>query len=159
LPGGYTDQTGILHISEDHHPPTAADPVSSNLTSELHKWSQCLAKYGKAHPDEPLELEAAIGPHPKCTLTGYVKDNYLEVPIGYRVYRVDYFSDAADGTRPRAAFHALAGPTRYGDFGVRHYYMDETGIIRGTPENRDATRDDPPIPDCEWDRGKACAPK
>jgi hypothetical protein len=71
---------------------------------------------------------------------------------------VDYFSDSTDGAwRSRAAFHAVARPLQYGSNGVRHYYVDESGIMRGAPTNRDATRDDPPIPECEWAEGRTCS--
>lgn len=155
-PDGYTDQTGILHISQDHQNATPADPVRPNITTFLHEWSQCLSKHAKTHPETPfpVDLVSMMEPGWSCKPMWYVKDNYLEPS---QFYRVDYYSDTGAGTKPRAAFHLLGRPNQYGSSGVRHYYVDESGVIRGTPANRDATRDDPPIPECEWVEHKACS--
>jgi hypothetical protein len=152
----YTDQTGILHLSQDHQNATPADPVPPNITTFLHEWSQCLSKHAKTHPDTPfpVDLSSMMEPGWSCKPRWYVKDNYL-APSQF--HRVDYYSDTGDGTKPRAAFHLLGRPNQYGSSGVRHYYVDESGVIRGTPANRDATRYDPPIPECEWVEHKACS--
>lgn len=156
LPNGSTDQTGILHISQDHQNATPADPVPPNITTFLHEWSQCLSKHAKTHPDTPfpVDLISMMEPGWSCKPRWYVKDNYLEPS---QFYRVDYYSDTGAGTKSLAAFHLLGRPNQYGSSGVRHYYVDESGVIRGTPANRDATRDDPPIPECEWVEHKACS--
>ena len=155
-PGGFTDQTGILHISQDHQNAASADPVPPNITTFLHEWGQCLAKQAQAYPDVafPAELKSMMAPEWMCKAHWYVEDDYLEPPPSYRVY---YYKDTPEKAKPRAAFHLLGRPNQYGAFGVRHYYMDESRVIRGTPANRDATRDDPPIPECEWVEHKACS--
>lgn len=155
-PDGYTDQTGILHISQDHQNATSADPVPPNVTTFLHEWSQCLVRQAQTHPDVPFpaDLKSMMAPGWNCQPEWYVQDNYLEPLQFCRVY---YYSGTPEKAKPRAAFHLLGRPYRYGFSGVRHYYVDESGVIRGTPANRDATRDDPPIPECEWVEHKACS--
>jgi hypothetical protein len=155
-PDGFTDQTGIIHISQDHQNATSADPVPPNETSFLHEWTQCLVRQAQAHPDVPFpaELKSMMAPGWSCKPNWYVQDNYLE-PLQFS--RVYYYSDTLENKKPRAAFHLLGRPYRYGFTGVRHYYVDESGVIRGTPANRDATPDDPPIPECEWVEHKACS--
>lgn len=39
--------------------------------------------------------------------------------------------------------------TNYGTNCLRSYFMDEAGVIHGTPEPRSATRSDPSVPACE----------
>ena len=95
-----------------------------------------------------------MAPEWNCKPDWYAEDNYLAPLQSYRVY---YYRDTPEKAKPRAAFHLLGRPNQYGASGVRHFYMDESGVIRGTPANRDATRDDPPIPECEWAEHKACS--
>jgi len=155
-PGGFTYQTGILHISLDHQNAASADSVPPNITTFLHEWDQCLAKQAQAYPGVafPAGLKSMMAPEWKCKPDWYVEDDYLAPWQSYRVY---CYSDTPEEAKPRAAFHLLGRPNQYGASGVRHYYVDESGVIRGTPANREATRDDPPIPECEWAEHKACS--
>lgn len=56
-------------------------------------------------------------------------------------YRVQYTPGpvTADGTIRSYALQARAG-----NYGFRNFYLDDTGILRATKENRAATSDDPP---------------
>ena len=49
-------------------------------------------------------------------------------------------------TRPSAmAYTVTANPEQHGLTGGRHFFTDETGSIRLTFEDRDATSSDPPL--------------
>jgi len=39
----------------------------------------------------------------------------------------------------------VAKPAEYGKAGTRSFYMDKSGVIRGTDENREATAEDEPL--------------
>jgi hypothetical protein len=43
------------------------------------------------------------------------------------------------------AIHSYALQARAGNFGYRNFYMDESGTLRATKENRAATSQDPPL--------------
>jgi hypothetical protein len=114
------------------------------------------SRFAQAHPDVlfPAELKSMMAPDWNCEPEWYVQDNYLEPPYSYRLH---CYRDTPEKPKPRAAFQLVGRPYCYGLSGVRHYYVDESGVIRGTPPNRDATRDDLPIPECEWAEHKACS--
>lgn len=46
---------------------------------------------------------------------------------------------------PDGRVHTYALLARAGNFGFRNFYVDETGVIRATRENRPATAQDPPL--------------
>ncbi len=57
-------------------------------------------------------------------------------------YRLGYFPGAA-GEGGRMLSYALVA--RPGNYGFRNFYVDQTGTMRATREDRQATADDPPI--------------
>jgi hypothetical protein len=151
----FVDQTGIVHASRDGKTASAEDPVISNVTAFLHTWEKCLVDAARAHVNEPFPAHLADMNRPDwpCRPTWTIRSEYLEPTQFYRVY---YQRDDSAPERPRSAFHLIARPDRYAFTGVRCYYADETGVIRGTPENREAKDSDPPIPECEWNPKASC---
>ena len=59
-------------------------------------------------------------------------------------YRIEY---AAGSLNPAGHVTSFSLRARAGNFGYRNFFTDQTGVIRATRENRNATADDPPIPD------------
>jgi hypothetical protein len=57
-------------------------------------------------------------------------------------YRLEYAVRAGGEDQAARHFTLLARPSRYG---YRNFFLDETGVIRATRENRPATAQDPPI--------------
>jgi hypothetical protein len=57
-------------------------------------------------------------------------------------YRLAY-SVASESSEGHARHYVLVA--RPGNYGYRNFYVDETGVIRATRENRAATGQDPPI--------------
>ena len=57
-------------------------------------------------------------------------------------YQLEYMPGPKenDGT-----IHSYSLEARAGNYGYRNFYVDISGIIRGTKENRDATSADPPV--------------
>jgi len=151
----FVDQTGIVHASRDGKVASAEDPVISDVTTFLHSWEACLADAARAHVNEPFPARLADMSRRDwpCRPMSAIHDEYLE-PTQFS--RIHYQRDDSVAGRPRSAFHLTARPNRYAFTGVRSYYADETGVIRGTPENRDAKDTDPPIPECEWNSKASC---
>jgi hypothetical protein len=56
-------------------------------------------------------------------------------------YQLQYTPGPADATGTIRTFGLQA---RAGNFGFRNFYLDDTGILRATRENRSATTQDPP---------------
>ncbi len=56
-------------------------------------------------------------------------------------YQVQYTPGPADAD---GAIRTFSLQARAGNFGFRNFYLDETGILRATRDNRAATSDDPP---------------
>ena len=57
-------------------------------------------------------------------------------------YRIEYTPGALNSEGRVASFSLRA---RAGNFGYRNFFTDQTGVVRGTAENRPATADDPEI--------------
>ncbi len=57
-------------------------------------------------------------------------------------YQLQYTPAPAGG---EGAIHSYALQARAGNFGYRNFYMDQTGTLRATKENRAATSQDPPL--------------
>jgi len=58
---------------------------------------------------------------------------------GYR-FRIE-----TEAGQPRERYQAFARPLKYNKTGTRSFYTDQTGVIRFTVADRDATADDPPL--------------
>jgi len=56
-------------------------------------------------------------------------------------YRIQYTPGPADAG---GAIRTFSLQARAGNFGFRNFYLDNSGILRATSENRAATSDDPP---------------
>ena len=46
---------------------------------------------------------------------------------------------------PGGRVHNFVLLARPGNYGYRNFYLDETGVLRATQENRPATAQDPPL--------------
>jgi hypothetical protein len=57
-------------------------------------------------------------------------------------YRLEYTPGPVSGD---GAVHNYVLLARPGNYGYRNFYLDESGVIRATRENRTATAQDPPI--------------
>jgi len=60
-------------------------------------------------------------------------------------FRFEYVPAPPDAQGRIAAFTAHARPLVFGTTGFRNLYVDETGVVRVTHEDRPATASDPPI--------------
>ena len=151
---GYTDKSAIIHFTLEPHGQDAILPVPYNPSVPLHDWLNCIVNYAKtATSPAPEDFQALRRPAGPCSVVGIEEGKFFELTSGYLL---EYHKDAPAAGRPSFAFHVDVRPRGYGATGVRSYYADESGVIRGTPEDRKATRDDPLIPECEWHEHTLC---
>jgi hypothetical protein len=75
------------------------------------------------------------------TLVELAKAGLIDAVLasGAKDYYSFYFSTGADKT----TFSVRARPLEYGTTGNRSFYMNESGVIRYTTEDRPATAEDP----------------
>lgn len=138
----YTDRTGMIHESFTSRPASADDRVIKNASSVLRLIADCLIQEGAPYPGDVQHFHDA--PNSICSR------HFMENGLQYQTFgsEVRYTSKADHGIV--SGFTLTARPKSYGKDGVRSYFVDETGTVRGTSDNRAAGPDDPPVPACEY---------
>ena len=119
----------LLYIVPDRHAASASQ-AESQAQASLREISRQLAAYAEAQGGQyPSSLEAL---------------GAKELPPAQQAKREGYnLTYTATETSGRISHYSLvAQPERYG---FRSFYLDETGVLRATRENRPATGDDPPL--------------
>jgi hypothetical protein len=102
----------------------------------------------KEKPNEPDCLKA-FGPRPDPVLQAAAHSNRVED----HGYILDYEPER-DPSGKISHFNVTLRPKRYVEDGIRSYYMDDSGVIHATPEDRPATSTDPEALPCEL--GEVC---
>jgi hypothetical protein len=120
----------------------------SEATSTLFTWSYGLQRYSETHPDVgfPEELSLLAAPETSSSdeeeavsfLSAEMARNDLENG-GYRFH----YQLLHGG--PQGAYHITARPIDQARSGRFSYFMDESGNVHQTSEDREATADDPLI--------------
>lgn len=111
-------------------PAQLAEGAAISALQDLHT---ALAQYSAAQPDHsyPSALE---------TLEDRARyDAQLAMSQGYQIT----YTPGDPG--PDGAIHGYSISARAGNYSYRNFYMDDSGTIRGTTENRAATSKDPPV--------------
>lgn len=116
-------------------PEQKGDPAQlaeSSATSALQDLHAALAAYSAAQPDHayPTSLET-LGDRAHY-------DAQLAMSQGYQIT----YTPGAPGTD--GVIHSYAISARAGNYGYRNFFMDDSGMMRATKENRAATASDPP---------------
>lgn len=139
----YTDATGIIHRSMDGRPASPTEPVIENVSSTLRSIANCLVQNGAPYPRDVQHFREDL----KLICSRHFMENGLQ----YHTYGTEVrYAPKVDRDTVKG-FALTARPRDYGKDGVRSYFVDETGIVRGTSDNRAAGPDDPPVPACEYD--------
>jgi hypothetical protein len=102
----------------------------------------------KEKPNDPDCLKA-YGPRPDPVLQAAANSNRVED----HGYILDYEPER-DASGKIAHFNVSLRPKRYVEDGIRSYFMDDSGVIHATPEDRPATSTDPEALPCEL--GEVC---
>lgn len=70
-------------------------------------------------------------------------------------YILDY-EPVRDASGKISHFYVMLRPKRYAEDGFRSYFMDDSGVIHATPEDRAAASADPEAMSCEFALGAVC---
>ena len=105
--------------------------AEAHATSAVTKIQAALARYNATERTFPSSLEA---------LAAAGRDASQEAESGR--YNVQYTAGSPDSDGRIRSYTLIA---RAANYGYLNLFSDETGVIRGTRENRTATGQDPPI--------------
>ncbi len=108
----------------------AADAESKAMAA-LREVNASLAAYAEAQGQFPASLEQ-LGDKVRSAAQRAQTEGY----------RLGYFPGPAGGDGRLQTYALVARP---GNYGFRNFYMDQSGIMRSTREDRQATAEDPPI--------------
>jgi hypothetical protein len=159
----YGDQTGVLLEHRTIGQPGFFVFPGSHINTLIPEATSILRKDHAAHPEQgyPSDL-SALEPQlyysrnmAHCfknnTLQDYEENANCTILTSDRISYVPEW----DNSHTRVTAYKIVGrPKEYAvseKYGLllRSYYTDQTGIIRGTPEDRAARQDDPEISPCE----------
>jgi len=131
------------------HEPTEMEKNDTAARETLAEIRRALATYVRINPENgyPSSLRPLTVP-PKgaaAALHLFLDDSFNAEPLIKSGYQFRYVqTDAGDGTADEpGSFAITATPVEFGVSGSRNYFMDESGGIHSTTENRAATEDDP----------------
>jgi len=118
-------------LPEQHGDPAAR--AEGGAIAALNDLRGALAAYSKAAPDTsfPTSLEP-LGDRARA-------DAQLALSVGYQL---------SYSAAPPSSDGIVRGYTldaRAGNYGYRNFYIDQTGVLRFTKENRAASNTDPPL--------------
>jgi hypothetical protein len=119
-------------------PERAGDPAAQaerQAIASLQEIHRALSAYAEAQGGRFPQTLEALG-------QGVQRAAQEALSEGYQVEYVPGESGENDQNRGISHFVLLARPRNYG---YRSFYSDETGVLRATQENREATVKDPPI--------------
>lgn len=118
-------------LPEQHGDPAVR--AENGAIAALNDLRATLTAYSKAQPDTsfPASLEP-LGDRARA-------DAQLAQSVGYQIEYVP------SGVGSDGATHGYSLQARAGNYGYRNFYMDQSGVIRATRENRAATNTDPPV--------------
>lgn len=120
-----------------HSPTAASDSMALGAVREIR---DCAEAFYTSHPDlgYPSTL-LSLGPGDEGCIDGALAG-------GRRRGHVFDYTSSSDDDGSRERFAVTARPRKYGYTGGHSYWLDETGVIRGSPffENRAAGPQDPP---------------
>ncbi len=139
----YIDQSGVIH-GADHggEPATMNDPAISICYGE----SSVISSMRMLHSAEITYFSTAGAGSSYGTLA-QLFDQLLVDPVLASGEKCGYvFSIETVVFPPPALFRARARPRQYPVTGIRSFYIDDTGVLRGADKNGgDANADDPPV--------------
>jgi hypothetical protein len=130
-----------------------AGPIPRNqsaVVQRMWKINQASAdyadKFGGVYPFDLAALETE-GPSQQsdCKASGLLDRGFDEKKYGYRIeYKAGSRSDAATvGCAGSNTYAITARPTVLARTGLQNFFMDESGVLRATREDRTATASDP----------------
>jgi hypothetical protein len=151
------DESGKVRTTRENRPATSSDSIAyappralreeivagfeSQAVQWLHGLNDCISSYAQMRADGalPAALPDLRPPNSECG-----SQEIVQPEIGKRWgYTVVYRSGAKDARGRIQSYTISARPLRFGETGKKSFYTDETGVVRGTSENRAAAARDP----------------
>ena len=141
-----------LGITQLLHEPTEMENNETAAIGTLQAISQALRRYAGSHPEVgfPSDLKLlTAGPKnvdpAVWRYLGILDESFAADPLVKGGYRFRYLlTSSGDGTDQNpGSFELTAVPLEFGETGAKSFFMDITGNIHMTTENRLATDDDP----------------
>jgi hypothetical protein len=148
-----------LESSNNHSCINLEDPnLFQGLTNRVSKGSETsavgslriyytvLASYHSSYPDAGFPSSLDVLGHsdtddPSANHAGFVDSMLSDPPYEKSGYRFNYqLIDVNQGE-----YTITARPLEFGRTGTRNFFIDQTGVIRATTEDREATKYDNPI--------------
>jgi hypothetical protein len=124
------------YLTADFRAGNQAAAVHSILTVE-----KCAAAYSSDHPESGYPASLA--------LLGQSGSNCVEPGLATGTshgYTFAYTAGPKDAQGRVLTYTVTARPEDFRRSGDVNYFLDETGVIRSTPEDRPSTAQDPPLP-------------
>jgi hypothetical protein len=163
-----------LRLAQLAHQPTEMEKNEDAAREHLSKIFACLLSYGTQYPRIGFPSRLALltgraGQEPSEEHAGFLGEPFTGEPLiidGYRfsytltrpgsgpVYVTVRGSASADWSHSRmvtdmGAFQIVATPVEFGKSGIKSFFIDSTGKLTATSENRPATADDPALSENE----------
>jgi len=155
----YTDESGIIHIRDRNA--SASSPVyyiwlpdqtsdGSDHVGSLAKALDCIKAYIFRSGVPSRLSDAFSGCKKRPAVINFRSDSYHS--SGYNVS----FTPLANSKEGIHGFHLEARPEKYGETGLRSYFVDQSFVIHATPEDRSATDVDIEALPCEFNTNESC---
>jgi hypothetical protein len=128
----------------------AESSVSGNESAAvriMRMYSTAIVAYRSTYPDEGLPRSLDVlgndgSDEPSTYHAALVYRAWATSPFEFVGYRFEYSREYGEDA---AAYTITARPLDVGHTGVRSFFLDESGVVRATSEDREATVDDDPI--------------
>src|SRR5260370_15439884 len=136
----YSYQSGVIRVNVDKNRLNSSVAelydTEGSAPAKMVIAARCLIQHGPPYPADLRSLSRPGG----CLAAGgtwTAQQDYLR-GNGYVL---------AYGAKDNGAygFQINARPDPYGRWGLRSFYVDDSAVVRATPEYRSATRQDPPV--------------
>ncbi|HTC92436.1 MAG TPA: hypothetical protein VK699_03155 [Terriglobales bacterium] len=139
----YSDQRGVIRVNVDQNRLNSSGAelydTEGSVPATLVIAARCLIQHGPPYPADLRSLSRPGG----CLAAGgtwTAQQDYLR-GNGYVLTYLAKDNDKAGAH----GFQINARPDPYGRWGLRSFYVDDSTVVRATPEDRPANAQDPPV--------------
>jgi len=136
----YSDQSGIIRVNVDKNRLNSSGAelydTEGSAPATLKVAARCLIQHG---PPYPADVHALSGPQGCLAAGGTWTLQQDDLRGNGYVLTYEAKGNGVSG------FHINARPDPYGRWGLRSFYVDDSTVVRATPEDRPANAQDLPV--------------
>ncbi|HEY2495646.1 MAG TPA: hypothetical protein VGK24_01145 [Candidatus Angelobacter sp.] len=136
-----------LGLAKLLHQPTAMEKNEAAAQQTLGVMTNAIRFYVNVHPriGFPADLRDVVRSQNSRNGWGLLLDeSFAADPLIKDGYRFRYLRTAiGSGNQDYGSFEITAMPVEFGSTGSKSYFVNESGLVHATSENRPATEDDP----------------